>query len=264
MSNKSETVLSFANALADAAGGAILPYFRSGVEVFNKAEEGFDPVTLADRDAEAIMRDMIKSRRPGDAIIGEEFGNSDGNSGWEWILDPIDGTRAFLAGTTTWGVLVGAYFNGEPKIGVIYQPYTEERFVAYGSGTKYSRGIHSRPIRTNSAALIENSVLATTDPFLFEGPEMEAFMKLRNLAPITRYGLDCTAYALLAMGGIGLVVESGLKPFDIAALIPVVECAGGIFTDWKGNRNPTSGQVLAAANPQIHAQALEILAPYAK
>lgn len=254
-----DTIIAFAHKLADSASAAILPYFRTRLSVDNKATSGYDPVTLADKAAETIMREMIEKYRPNDAIFGEEFGEKEGTSGWQWILDPIDGTRAFVAGTSTWGVLIGAYFNGEPKIGIIAQPFTGERFVSDGGKAKWQQKSKSKIIKTESSVTLDTCVLATTDPFLFTGDEADAFGKLRARAPITRYGLDCTAYGLLAQGNIGLVVENGLKLFDIAAIVPIIECAGGHFTDWKGNRNISGGRVIAAANKTILDEAVAIL-----
>lgn len=254
-----EILLEFAHELANAARAAILPYFRTENGVENKGVFDFDPVTLADRAAEDAMRKLIFSKRPNDAIHGEEFGIHEGNSGYEWVLDPIDGTRAFMAGTSTWGVLIGLYYEGNPLLGIMDQPFTGERWCGAPNNAHWHRGIEQKPLITNQAALNENSVLATTDPFLFHGEERLGFETLRKIAPVTRYGLDCTAYGLLAQGTIGLVVESGLKLVDIGALIPIVENAGGIFTDWKGNRNPIGGQIIAAANPKIHEEALKAL-----
>lgn len=256
---KHDTLITFAHKLADAASAAILPYFRTKLSVDNKATHGYDPVTLADKAAETIMREMIEKYRPNDAIFGEEFGEKSGISGWTWILDPIDGTRAFVAGTSTWGVLIGAYFNNEPKIGIIAQPFIGERFICDGGKAKWQQKAKSKIIRTDAAVSLDTCVLATTDPFLFTGAEVDAFGKLRARAPITRYGLDCTAYGLLAQGNIGLVVENGLKLFDIAAIVPVVEHAGGCFTDWKGERNISGGRVIAAANKNILDEAVAIL-----
>lgn len=254
-----EQALIFANLLADAAARAILPYFRAEHGVENKSLVEFDPVTMADRAAEAAMRTLIFDNRPDDAIEGEEFGAHKGTSGWQWILDPIDGTRAFMAGTSTWGVLIGGYYEGEPIIGVMDQPFTGERWSAGPNSANWTRGGENAPLVTNQAAAIANSVIATTDPFLFHGEERLVFDEIRGAAPVTRYGLDCTAYGFLALGNIGLVIETGLKLVDIAALIPIVESSGGIVTNWRGERNPNGGQVIAAANPQIHTAALAIL-----
>lgn len=259
MQNQIHEITQFAQYLADLAREATLPYFRGDHGVQNKGILEYDPVTLADRACENAMRDAIAKHRPNDAIIGEEYDDKDGNSGWLWILDPIDGTRAFVAGTSTWGVLIAAYYNGEPIIGVMDQPFTGERWIGNPNQSIWQRHEVKRELQTSKDVKIEDCVLATTDPYLFHADERLAFDELRKLAPVTRYGLDCTAYGLLALGGIGLVVENGLKIVDLAALIPIVENAGGIFTDWQGIRNPKSGRVIAAANAQIHAEALKIL-----
>lgn len=251
--------LLFANHLADLARDAVLPYFRGAHGVQNKGIGEYDPVTLADCACEQAIRDAILKNFPDDGIIGEEFEKSIGKNDWEWVIDPIDGTRAFVAGTSTWGVLISAYKNDLPIIGVMDQPFTGERWVGSPLEAVWKNNVSQSILCSNQDATIENSVLATTDPYLFKGLEKQAFESLREIAPITRYGLDCTAYGLLAGGTIGLVVESGLKQVDLGALIPIVENSGGIFTDWNGNKNPKTGQVIAAANKHIHNQAIEIL-----
>lgn len=265
MSVDIDEALEFANLLADAARSAILPYFRAkngaehGVENKGQGLLDFDPVTKADRAAENAMRNLIFAHRPNDGIIGEEFGIHHGSSGWVWVLDPIDGTRAFMAGTSSWGVLIGGYFDAKPLVGVMDQPFTRERWAAKPLASVWMRDGEFSQIKCNKNARLENSVISTTDPFLFSQSEAAAFAELRAKMPIVRYGLDCTAYGLLAMGGIGLVVETGLKLVDIGALIPIIEGAGGIVTDWRGNKNPNGGQVVAAANAIIHKAALAVL-----
>ncbi len=259
MQNQIIEITQFANHLADLAREATLPFFRGEHGVENKGEIEYDPVTLADRACENAMRDAITKHRPDDAIIGEEYGDKIGKSGWLWILDPIDGTRAFVAGTSTWGVLIAAYYNGEPIIGIMDQPFTGERWIGYPNQAIWQRNGETKKLIAKQNAQLSDSVIATTDPYLFHGDERLAFDEIRKIAPVARYGLDCTAYGLLALGGIGLVVETGLKIVDLGALIPIVENSGGIFTDWKGNRNPSTGRVIASANPKIHQQALEIL-----
>lgn len=256
--------LEFAKKLTFLAREAILPYFRGSHGVTNKGIGEYDPVTLADCDCEKALRSAILQNFPNDGIIGEEFENNISNNDWTWVLDPIDGTRAFVAGTATWGVLISAYKNNEPKIGIIDQSFTGESWIGAPKIAYWQKDNQTQNLNTNKSARLENSVLATTDPFLFKGLEQIAFENLRTKAPITRYGLDCIAYGLLAGGTIGLVVETGLKQVDLGALIPIVENAGGIFTDWKGNKNPISGQVIAAANEEIHKQALEILSKAAQ
>lgn len=252
--------LAFAHGLADAARIAILPFFRMNPNIDNKASIGFDPVTQADTAAETVMRNLIRTHRPDDAIIGEEFDDQAGSSGWTWVLDPIDGTRAFIAGTSTWGVLIAARFNGKPCVGIMDQPFTDERWAACPNRGFWSRGRARAPLITRKSVALENAILATTDPFLFEGPHQDRFGQLRDATRLTRYGLDCTAYALLALGHIDLVVEPNLKDVDIAALIPIIEGAGGLVTNWQGHHNPHGGHILAAGCPDLHAKALAILA----
>jgi histidinol phosphatase-like enzyme (inositol monophosphatase family) len=259
MSTSSDT-LAFAHLLADAARSAILPYFRGASQIENKAKVGFDPVTQADKAAELAMRALIREHRPFDTIIGEEFDDHEGSSGWTWVLDPIDGTRAFIAGTTTWGVLIGARFNGKPSVGIMDQPFADERWAACPDRAFWSRGRARVPLMTRKDVALSDAILATTDPYLFEGPKYQLFQTIREATRLTRYGLDCTAYALVASGHIDVVVETDLKDVDIAALIPIIEVAGGIVTDWHGKHNPQGGNIIAAGCPALHAKILAMLA----
>jgi histidinol phosphatase-like enzyme (inositol monophosphatase family) len=252
--------LAFAHTLADAARTAILPYFRGGGLIENKAETGFDPVTEADKAAERAMRALIATHRPDDAIIGEEFDDQIGQSGWTWVLDPIDGTRAFIAGTSTWGVLIGARFHDKPTIGIMDQPFANERWAACPDRAFWSRGRARIPLVSRKNVALDQALLATTDPFLFNGDQFDRFMAVRAATRLTRFGLDCTAYALLAQGHIDLVVENDLKDVDIAALIPIIEVAGGVVTDWQGRHNPKGGNIIAAGCPALHAKVLAMMA----
>ena len=258
MSTPKET-LAFAHTLADAARAAILPFFRGASGIENKASAGFDPVTCADKAAETAMRDLILEHRPNDTIIGEEFDDHDGTSSWTWVLDPIDGTGAFIAGTTTWGVLIGARYNDKPTIGIMDQPFADERWAACPDRAFWSRGRARVPLISRKNVALDEALVATTDPFLFEGSKFERFMALRATTRLTRYGLDCTAYALLAQGQIDLVVETDLKDVDIAALIPLIEVSGGIITDWQGRHNPKGGDIIAAGCPTLHAKVLAMM-----
>lgn len=249
-------ILAFAHQLADAARDAILPHFRASTDIENKAATGFDPVTAADKAAERVMRDMLATHRPMDAIIGEEYDDQAGQSGWTWVIDPIDGTRAFISGTTTWGVLIGARFHDKPLVGIMDQPFSGERWSACPNRAFWSRGRARTPLMTRKNVALENAILATTDPFLFEGEQRAQFMSLRDQTRLTRYGLDCTAYALLAHGYVDLVIEPALKDVDIAALIPIIEVAGGIITDWQGRHNPKGGDIIASGCHHLHAKVL--------
>ncbi len=255
-----ERDLDFARRLADAARAAALPLFRSGLDADNKLSGGFDPVTRADREVEAALRAMIAAERPGDGVRGEEQAETASSNGRTWILDPIDGTRAFIAGLPTWTVLIALAGPDGPALSVIDQPFTGERFSGVrGAGAWFERGGVREPVRTRSEARLAEAIGSTTDPFLFAGAEAEAFGHARSAARLMRYGLDAYAYAQIAMGGVDFVIESGLQPWDVAALIPVVEGAGGVVTDWRGARTE-NGQVLAAANRTLHAELVEKLA----
>lgn len=249
-----------AHALADAARAQALALFRTaGLGADNKAAAGFDPVTAADRAAEAAMRRILSQQRPDDAILGEEYGPQDGRSGLRWVLDPIDGTRAFISGAPTWGVLIALEDGTGPVYGLIDQPYIGERFEG-GPGLAELSGPHgSRALATRATADLAQATLMTTFPEIGTPAEASAFGRVRDRVRLTRYGLDCYAYALLAMGHVDLVIEAGLQPYDICAPIAVIRAAGGVVTDWRGGPAHGGGQVLAAANPALHAQALALL-----
>ncbi|MGB3314171.1 MAG: histidinol-phosphatase [Albidovulum sp.] len=249
-----------ANALADAARAATLEHFRSdGLSADTKRDSDFDPVTIADREAEQRMRGILAARRPDDAIVGEEFGNKPGTSGLTWVLDPIDGTRGYLSGTPTWGVLIAVGDDTGPLFGIIDQPYIGERFAG-GFGLAELIGPHgARPLKTRPARPLSDAILFTTFPEVGTAEEGRAFRRLSGDVRLTRYGMDCYAYALIAAGQIDLVVEAGLQPYDIQAPIAVIEAAGGIVTDWQGGPAHQGGRVLAAANGEVHQAALEVL-----
>jgi len=249
-----------AHALADVARTATLRHFRTpGLTADNKLAGGFDPVTAADREAEAAMREVLAERRPHDAILGEEYGAQSGTSGLTWVLDPVDGTRAFLSGTPTWGVLIAVGDETGPRLGVVDQPFIGERFVG-GFGTAEVTGPQGRrALATRAPRPLEEAIVFTTFPEVGSEIERAAFHTLAAKTKLPRYGLDCYAYALVAAGQIDLVVEAGLAPYDIQGPMAVIAAAGGIVTDWKGNPVHNGGRVLAAANAEIHAAALETL-----
>lgn len=249
-----------ANALADAARAAILPHFRAAsLSADNKDANGFDPVTIADRAAETAMRTCLQTLRPQDAILGEEHGFTPGTSGLTWVLDPIDGTRGFISGTPTWGVLIAVNDASGPIYGMIDQPYIGERFTgragtAWLDGPQGRRDLHSLPPRP-----LHDAIVFTTVPEVGTPQEGHAFATVADRAKLVRYGCDCYAYALLAAGQIDLVIEAGLNNYDICAPIGLIQAAGGLVTDWTGNPAHNGGRALAAANPEIHAEALAIL-----
>ncbi|MEM8629643.1 MAG: inositol monophosphatase family protein [Pseudomonadota bacterium] len=252
-----------AHALADAAGEAILPLFRTGgLMTEDKSGDGpaeFDPVTLADRSAEEAMRSVLAERRPDDAILGEEFGRQSGSTGLTWILDPIDGTRGFVAGTPNWGVLIAVAAEDGPLLGLIAQPYIGERFFGAGGFAEFSRGKTRLPMKTRSTRSLADCILFTTFPEVGTEAEGRAFRALAPKTKLVRYGMDCYAYALLAAGQIDLVVEAGLEAYDIMAPVAVIEAAGGVVTDWSGAPAHNGGRALAASSAAVHAAALEVL-----
>lgn len=260
-----EDLYNFAHQLADAAQKPALQHFRQRPEVQNKLGSGqFDPVTLADRDAEKAIRSLIESQYPDHNIRGEEFGEKQTGSEWKWIIDPIDGTRAYISGLPVWGVLIGLYYSGQPVLGIMDQPFTGERFTGSAKGAFLYQDGDRTKISTKPCLSLEEATISTTDPYLFNNQERLAFETIRETSRMQRYGLDCYAYSMLAMGGIDLVVESGLQDYDIAALIPIIEAAGGIISNWSGGSPAKGGQILASGDLQLHKTALEILRPAAK
>ena len=264
MTDNHDDLIRVAEALADAARAAILPYFRAGgLTVDNKHAQGFDPVTEADRAAERAMRSILAAERPHDAILGEEFGHESGTSGLTWVLDPIDGTRAFIAGTPTWGVLIAVSDETGPILGVIDQPYIRERFIGAGgvahlSGPQGQTALKARPTQG-----LDEAILFTTFPEVGTAQERAGFEAVATRTRLVRYGMDCYAYALVAAGQVDLVIEAGLAAYDIQAPIALIEAAGGVVTDWTGAPVHEGGRALAAANPALHAEALDLLRPFA-
>ncbi|WP_127900891.1 histidinol-phosphatase [Solirhodobacter olei] len=253
-------LIALAEELAEVARGATLRHFRTeGLSADSKETERFDPVTVADRAAEAAMRALIAERRPQDGILGEEMGPVQTRSGLTWVLDPIDGTRGYLSGTPTWGVLVALSDADGPRLGVIDQPYIGERFLGGLGEARVDGPLGRRALKARAPRALGEAILFTTFPEVGTAEEGAAFRALSAKVRLTRYGTDCYAYALIAAGQIDLVVEAGLQPYDVHAPIAVIQAAGGIVTDWRGGPAHGGGRVLAAANPEIHAAALEIL-----
>ncbi|APX10948.1 histidinol-phosphatase [Tateyamaria omphalii] len=252
-----------AHTMADAASSAILPHFRStdlGTE--NKDAGGYDPVTVADRAAEQAMRAVLADKRPMDAILGEEFGAQSGQNGLTWVLDPIDGTRGFVAGTPTWGVLIAVGDEKGPALGMIDQPYIGERFWG-ADGSAWLKGPRGEgPIATRAPRRLSDAVLFTTFPEIGTAAERAGFEAVADQVKLVRYGMDCYAYALLAAGQIDLVIEAGLNSYDIQAPIGLIEAAGGVVTDWSGQPVHEGGRAVAASHPDVHRAALDILAGF--
>jgi histidinol phosphatase-like enzyme (inositol monophosphatase family) len=246
--------------LADAARVATLTHFRrADLTADTKETTHFDPVTIADRASEKAMRDILARRRPHDGILGEEFGATSGNSGLTWVLDPIDGTRGYLSGTPTWGVLISVADAAGPIYGIIDQPYIHERFEGgFGfAGVNGPMGL--APLRCRPARPLSQAILLSTFPEVGTQAEGDAFRRVVPKVRLVRYGMDCYGYALLAAGQVDLVIEAGLQAYDVQAPIAVIEAAGGIVTDWQGKSAHQGGQILAAANVQVHAAAMALL-----
>lgn len=249
-----------ADAVADAARVETLKHFRSpGLSAESKRTD-FDPVTVADRAAEAAMRRVLIEHRPEDGILGEEEAERPGTSGLTWVLDPIDGTRGYISGTPVWGVLVALSNADGPLIGMIDQPFIGERFRG-GQGIARVDGPRGgADLRVRQTTSLSEATLFTTFPEVGTPGEAAAFRRVEERVRLTRYGCDCYAYALLAAGQVDLVIEAGLQPYDIHAPIAVIEAAGGIVTDWQGGPAHRGGTALAAATPELHRAAIELLA----
>ena len=250
----------FVEELATASGQAILPFFRSAIMAEDKSRGGaFDPVTEADRAGEAAMRQLIKRTFPTHGIVGEEFGPEREDADYVWVLDPIDGTRAFIAGLPTWGTLIGLNRGGRPVYGMMHQPFTGERFFGDGGSATFQGPGGERRLRTRRCASLGDAVMATTSPKMFSGEALRAYDRVESVARLARYGCDCYAYCMLAAGHIDLVVEAGLKPYDIVALIPIIEGAGGVVTAWDGGSAAAGGAIVASGDRRVHAADLELL-----
>ncbi|MEL6977575.1 MAG: inositol monophosphatase family protein [Pseudomonadota bacterium] len=274
-----EAELRLLSALCDAARPIALKHFRGArLAAENKAGDGaFDPVTQADREIERTLRALLCEARPEDGVFGEEYGARPGPSGRLWVIDPIDGTRAFMSGLPTWGVLIALY-EGEPGrgrclLGALDQPYLGERFIGAAPGGGFgARGRAemrragdgaetTRPLRARRCESLADATLFTTDPELFaEGAERQAFEALRAEVRLTRYGADCYGYAMVAAGHADIVLEAGLSAYDLQALVPLLEGAGGALTDWRGGARPWDGRALALGDPGLASAVLPLLA----
>lgn len=253
-------LISVAHEMADAARVATLAHFRqAALSADSKEDHRFDPVTVADRLSEERMRAILARRRPQDGILGEEMGRQAGSSGLTWVIDPIDGTRSYLAGTPTWGVLISVADAQGPIYGLIDQPYIGERFEG-GLGRAQMQGPHwARDLRVRAPRPLAECLIMSTFPEVGTPDEGAAFHRVARACRLTRYGTDCYAYALLAAGHIDLVIEAGLQAYDVQAPIAVITAAGGVVTDWQGRPAHDGGRVLAASSPEVHAAALALL-----
>ena len=237
-----------------------LSFFRGNNNVTNKVDGGFDPVTEADRNTELEIRKLIRAAYPEDRILGEEFGEEGLFGERTWVIDPIDGTRSFISGIPLWGTLVGVLENGVAVAGTMIQPFTRELFYANGEGTHYQGPLGNFRLAARSTTELSQATLFTTNPFIFDSAQNASFTRLREIVKLSRYGTDSYAYCMLAAGNIDLVVEAGLQPYDIVALIPIIEQAGGVVTNWRGGRAEYGGSIIAAANKILHHKALATLA----
>ncbi|MFC3674595.1 histidinol-phosphatase [Ferrovibrio xuzhouensis] len=252
-----DDAVAFAGHLADLAGEAIRPYFRQPLDVESKADAS--PVTAADRAAEAVMRKAIEAQYPEHGIFGEEYGHLRPEAPWQWILDPIDGTKSFVTGLPIFGTLVALTHEHQPVIGVIDQPVTRDRWLGAPGRPTTCNG---QPARTSKVETLAGAAVLTTYVDAFSETEAAAFTRLRQSCRINRMSGDCIAYAMVASGFAELALDGHMQPYDYAALVPVVAGAGGLISDWEGRPLTTAGRsrVIAAANPALHRAALDILA----
>ncbi|MFG1430336.1 histidinol-phosphatase [Xanthobacter sp. V2C-8] len=250
----------FVHKLATMSGEAILPFFRTALGVEDKSRgKAFDPVTEADRAAEQVMRRLIREAFPSHGIIGEEFENVAADAPYVWALDPIDGTKSFIAGLPAWGTLIGLLKEGDPVYGMMHQPFIKERFFGDGASARYRGPAGERALRVRDCGRVEDAILFTTSPRLMNTTDRAAFSRVEEQARLSRYGGDCYAYCMLAAGLVDLVIETELKDHDIVALIPIIEGAGGVVTSWEGGSPAKGGRVVAAGSRAVHEQALRIL-----
>jgi histidinol phosphatase-like enzyme (inositol monophosphatase family) len=218
----SEALTAFLDRLADAASDSIMPYFRANMDVENKAGSGFDPVTAADRGAEAAIRKLINERYPEHGIIGEEFGRERDDADFVWVIDPIDGTRSFISGLPVWGTLIGLLKDGEPLVGMMAQPFTGERFVGDGTRAWYRGPGGQKALSVRRCQAVDQATLFTTSPAMIKGSDRVAYDRVEKAVRFARYGIDCYAYCMVAAGHADIVIETELQAYDIVALIPII------------------------------------------
>jgi len=262
----------FVDRLAQVSSEVILPFFRSAIGSEDKSRGGvFDPVTEADRGAEAAMRRLIAQIFPSHGVIGEEYGVDRPDAEYVWVLDPIDGTKSFISGMPTWGTLIGLMHRGRPVYGMMSQPFTRERYYGDGKRSRLralatSRGDAPpsewaiRTLRTRPCASLAEATISTTSPALIrDSADLEAFRRVEAKTRLARYGGDCYAYCALAAGFVDLIIETNLKPYDVVALAPIIEGAGGVITTWEGEDVSKGGRILAAGDRRAYDEALGLL-----
>lgn len=239
-----------------------LKHFRAPLNVSNKLDAGFDPVTIADKAAESVIRAFIMEHFPNHGILGEEEAPRNETADYCWIIDPIDGTRAYISGLPTWGTLIGLNLKGKPIAGVMHQPFIGEKYFTGGEASFLHHQNSQKTLTTSVTKTLDQATIMTTAPELFLGQDQKAFEAISSKCQLMRFGFDCYAYAMVASGNIELVVECGLNAYDIAPLIPLIENAGGVVCAWDGNSGAKGGKVVAAANNDIMQASLDILMPF--
>src|ERR1700691_3712896 len=250
----------FVDELAAISGETIRPFFRSALGVENKSRSGgFDPVTAADRAAEAAMRALIKRSFPEHGVARAEFGAERADAEYVWVLDPIDGTKSFISGMPVWGTLIALPRRGEPIYGMMHQPFTREHFSGDGSGARYRGPAGDRDLRVRDCAALKDAVMLTTSPLLMNEADRRCFAHVEQAVQLSRYGGDCYAYCVLAAGHVDLIIETELKPHDVLALIPNIEGAAGIMTTGENGHPHNGGRIVAAGDKRVHSQAMELL-----
>lgn len=249
-------LIAFAEKLALSARRETLPRWAEACAADDKGSEGFDPVTDADREAEQVMRNLIRSRYPDHAITGEEWPDRPGTGPFGWSLDPVDGTRSFICHLPTWVTLVALLRDEQPILGLVDAPILDEMYIGFEDEAFLLSGGRRTRIQASGCTRLTDARLSTTDPFLFDNGAAKAFDRVRRTVRTTRYGHDGYAYARLAGGSIDLVIESGLKPYDYHALIPLVAAAGGTIGDWSGGQDYAAGKVIAAASRELYDRAV--------
>ena len=264
-----DTLLSFALGLAKSSGALVLPYYRRPLDVENKnlgktalggGAAEFDPVTAADKAVEELIRREVEARFPAHGILGEEYGSSRPDAPYQWVIDPIDGTRAFMMGLPTWGTLIALTYQGQPVLGVMSQPFTGEVFWSTETGARTTGPLGEHALKVRPCAGLAHAVLGCTSPNLFKTPHEKArWDDVMGRTKMTRYGGDCYVYCLVAAGMVDLVIEANLQSFDIAAVVPIIERAGGIVTTWDGGSPMNGGQIIAAGDRRAYAEAIAIL-----